>query len=216
MLWFAFVGILFATWFVVMPVYFGRIPGLKQSLVLAAKATPTLLAAIAALIACVRGGGQYALLVTIALFVCAAADVMLGVKFVVGGVLFFSGHMLYLTALGGVQTPTVWSIPVFVIAVALLWLFCRRYFSLFPSKWLYLGVMIYCMALGALLAFSLPAPVLAFSRRTVLAAMGAALFVLSDMGTCHAMLAKPGRTFNYLSLGVYYTAQMLLAFSAFA
>ena len=161
-------------------------------------------------------GDRYALLVFIALCVCAAADVMLGLKFVIGGALFFTGHMLYIAALGGECGLTPAGLGVFAVAFVALLCFLRRYFHLFPSKWLFLGVAVYCAALGALLAFSLPAPFVVLSRRTVLAALGALLFVLSDMGTCHSILMDPSPHFNYLSLGTYYTAQFLLGMSAFA
>ena len=48
------------------------------------------------------------------------------------------------------------------------------------------------------------------------AALGAMLFVLSDMGTCHVILAKPSIQFDFTNIGIYYTAQFLLGMSAFA
>lgn len=217
MLWFIGLLAVAATWFGVMPLYFGRIPGFSKAQTLTVKTVPTASAALFALAAFLQSGGdnRYALLIFIGLCVCAAADYLLGVKFIVGGALFFTGHLFYLTALGGLRAPDGWSALVFALAVAGLWLFCRRYFRLFPSKLLYLGVLVYCCALGALLGFSLPIPFQTLSRRTVLAALGAALFVLSDMGTCHTILCKASRRFDYTSLGIYYTAQFLLGMSAF-
>ncbi len=216
MLWLTGLLLLAVTWLVIMPIYFKPFPKPGGPAQLAAKAAPTLLAALTAAAAYAQQADRYALWVMIALLVCTAADVMLGVKFVIGGALFLTGHMLYIFALSGLMPPSLWSVAVFALAVILLWLFCRRYFSLFPNKLLYLGVLVYCVALGALVAFSLPVPFAALSRRAVLAALGAMLFVVSDMGTCHAMLTPAGRRFNYISLGVYYTAQLLLGFSAFA
>lgn len=218
MLWFLGALALFSTWFLIMPINFGRVAGLSTAMRLTVKTIPTVLAALFGLAALLRSGGtdRYALLIFIALCVCAAADYLLGVKFIVGGVLFFAGHMLYLTALGGFHKPTWHSLPVFLLAVIALWLFCHRYFDQFPSKLMYLGVLVYCMALGALLGFSLPLPFAAPSRRTVLAALGALLFVLSDMGTCHVILGNATRQFDFMSLATYYTGQFLLGMSAFA
>ena len=217
MLWIAGALALIVTWAVIMPLYFTNEGVLSQAAVLTIKIIPTSAAALFALTAFLKSGGadRYALLIFLGLVVCAAADYLLGVKFIVGGALFFTGHMFYLAALGSFRRPTWWSLPVFILAVIGLWFFCHRYFDQFPSKLLFVGVMVYCMALGALLGFSLPLPLLKFSRRAVLAALGAALFVLSDMGTCHVILANPGKRFDFMSLGIYYTAQFLLGMSAF-
>lgn len=195
------------------PLYYGKGARAQR---LAAKAAPAAMAALFGLTAFWQSGDRYALLIFLGLSVCAAADVLLDVKFIVGGALFLTGHLFYLTALGGYHTPGWEFVPVFLMAVILLWLFCRRYLHLFPGKWLFAGVMVYCMALAAVLGFSLPLPFVAFSRRSVLAALGAAAFVVSDMTTCHCILAKPGERFEHNSLTLYYAAQILLGMSAFA
>ena len=81
--------------------------------------------------------------------------------------------------------------------------------SAFPS--LATGV----VALAALLAFSLPLPLLAPSARSTLAALGAVTFVVSDMTLCHNLLLKRPSSCHFVSLGIYYMAQLLLALSAF-
>lgn len=217
MLWLFAALALSLTWFVIMPFRFCLPSSASRTLDLTVKIIPTTMAALFGLAAFLRSGGadRYALLIFVGLCVCVAADYLLGVKFIAGGALFFTGHMFYLAALGGIQKPAWWSLAVFAVSVIALWLFCRRYLHLFPSKLMVLAVMVYCCALGALLSFSLPLPFTVFSRRTVLAALGALLFVLSDMGTCHVILAKPSRQFDYASLGIYYTAQFLLGMSAF-
>ena len=204
------------TWLVFNPLYQKGLPGRLKKKHLGIKAIPTTIAALFAAAAFfLFGGDRYSLLILIGLAVCTAADVMLGIKFIVGGVLFFSGHILYLTALGGYHSPTWWSLLVFALAVPALWLFCRQYAEKIPGKLLFAGVLLYSTALGALLAFSLPLPFLAPSRRSVFAALGALLFVLSDMGTCHCMLTKTSGRFDYISLGIYYSAQIFLGMSAF-
>lgn len=204
------------TWFLLNPLYQKGLPGKLKPNHLGVKAIPTAIAALFAAAAFFFfGGDRYSLLIFLALVVCTAADVMLGVKFIVGGILFFSGHILYLIALGGYHSPTGWSLMVFLLAVPALWLFCRQYAGKIPGKLLFAGVLLYSTALGALLAFSLPLPFLLPSRRSLFAALGAALFVLSDMGTCHCMLTKTSKRFDFFSLGIYYSAQIFLGMSAF-
>ena len=62
---------------------------------------------------------------------------------------------------------------------------------------------------------SLPMPLRALSGRTALAALGAVIFVLSDMGVCHGMLYRIPKKLDFVYLGIYYLAQLLLAISAF-
>ena len=63
--------------------------------------------------------------------------------------------------------------------------------------------------------FSLPLPLLAPSARSTLAALGAVTFVVSDMTLCHNLLLKRPGSCHFVSLGIYYMAQLLLALSAF-
>ena len=85
--------------------------------------------------------------------------------------------------------------------------------DLIPGRTLYVAV--YVVALAALLAFSLPLPLLAPSARSTLAALGAVTFVVSDMTLCHNLLLKRPSSCHFVSLGIYYMAQRLLALSAF-
>ena len=48
----------------------------------------------------------------------------------------------------------------------------------------------------------------------MLAAAGAALFVASDMTLCYNPVQKKPTLWHYLSLGIYYSAQLLLGLSA--
>ena len=58
----------------------------------------------------------------------------------------------------------------------------------------------------ALAAFETPAG--------IYAASGAALFVVSDMTLCYNTVQKKPTLWHYISLGIYYTAQLLLGLSA--
>lgn len=157
----------------------------------------------------------YGLMIFIGLCVCTLADVALDVRFEVGGALFFTGHAVYVAALSQYRVLSWWCLTVFVIALAGLWCFALRYRRHFPKPHLLAGVMIYVVALAALLAFSLPLPLLAPSARSTLAALGAVTFVVSDMTLCHNLLLKRPSSCHFVSLGIYYMAQLLLALSAF-
>jgi len=204
-----------ATIFVIMPVHYHRFGRISRFWVQVTKVLPTLICAAFAGAALLCGGGRYALLVFIGLCICAAADVMLGVRFVVGGALFLTGHLFYMAAFCTQQTPGWYCLPVFGVMLALLWLFLSRFRSRIQPPILYRGVQLYGAALAALLAFSLPLPFVAFSARTLLAALGAVIFVLSDLGVCHGMLCKISRKRDFCYLGIYYLAQLLLGLSAF-
>ena len=160
-------------------------------------------------------GGRYAALIFVGLCICTAADHMLGVHFVTGGFLFLTGHLFYMAAFCTHQKPSWWSLPVFVIALALLWLFVWQFRLKIPNTLMFSGVLLYATALAVLLAFALPMPVRAFSSRTLLAALGAFIFVLSDLGVCHGMMYRIPKKLSFLYLGIYYLAQLMLGLSAF-
>ena len=200
---------------VIMPAHYHRFGRIPRFWVQATKVIPTLTCAAFAGAAVLGGGDRYALLVFIGLCVCAVADVMLGVHFVTGGALFLAGHLFYMAAFCTQQPPTLWSLPVFGVKLALLWLFLWQFKAKIHHPLLFRGVQLYSTALAVVLALSLPMPFLAFSQRTVLAALGAVVFVLSDMGVCHGMLCKVTRRRDACYLGIYYLAQLLLGLSAF-
>ena len=204
-----------ATVFVIMPAHYRRFGHISRFWVQVTKVVPTLICAAFAGAALLCGGDRYALLIFIGLCIGAAADVMLGVKFVVGGALFLAGHLLYIQAFCVQQTPGWYCLPVFGVMLALLWLFLGHFRARIKPPVLYRGVPLYAAVLAVLLAFSLPMPFAAFSPRTLLAALGAFIFVLSDMGVCHGMVCKVSRQRNFCYLGIYYLAQLLLALSAF-
>lgn len=205
------------TWLALMPARFRAMAKGYRKTSLALKALPTALAAAFAAAGCFAADGDdlYGLMIFIGLCICTLADIALDVRFEVGGALFFTGHAVYVAALSQYRVLSWWCLTVFVIALAGLWCFALRYRRCFPRAHLLAGALVYVVALAALLAFSLPLPLLAPSARSTLAALGAVTFVASDMTLCHNLLLKRPVPYHFVSLGIYYMAQLLLALSAF-
>ena len=168
------------TWLVLMPARFRAMAKGYRKASLALKALPTALAAAFAAAGYFSAEVRdlYGLMIFIGLCVCTLADVALDVRFEVGGALFFTGHAVYVAALSQYRVLSWWCLTVFVVALAGLWCFALRYRRHFPKPHLLAGVMIYVVALAALLAFSLPLPLLAPSARSTLAALGSVTFVV--------------------------------------
>ena len=201
---------------VIMPIRYRYLYEKHRCAELTLKVIPTLIcAAFAAWGFFGSSGDRYALLVLIALVICAAGDVVLGIRFAAGGALFLTGHLFYISAFLTQQTLSLWNGLMFVVALIGLWLFCQRYRPLIKSRLISYGILLYSAALAVVLCLSLPLPFITLSERTVLAAVGAVLFVISDMGVCHSILANTSKRYSFFMLGVYYLAQLCLGMSAF-
>lgn len=204
-------------WFLWMPLNFRYKYKKPQCLSLVFKIIPTLTAVAFAGYACfaTEQDGIYAALIFAGLCVCTVADWMLEVRFEIGGGLFFIGHVCYVLAMLLSRPASPWSAAVFAAAELGLMYFLSKYRQEIKPKRMVLGLGVYSLALASLLAFSLPRPFISLSRSAVLAAAGAALFVLSDLTLCHNTVRKKPDSWHFMSLGAYYMGQFLLALSAF-
>jgi len=168
---------------------------------------------------CLNGGfpnaAPHARWMLAGLILCLAGDIVLGIHFIAGGGLFLAGHVCYVVSLLGRQTLApvhgILFLAVFGLLVVFLSLFRKR----MPDARLYPAVCLYAAALAALTAAALPLPFAVGSPQAWLAALGAILFVVSDMTLCDNMLNNRPLRNEYISLGIYYTAQFLLGLSAF-
>ena len=212
-------GCLVAIWCLLMPLKFRFARQGRRKLSILFKTLSTLLCAgLAACAAFSSGADDTSRLLLIGLLVCAAADAMLEIRFEVGGALFFFGHVIYVLAFLRLRAITLWSLPIFVLLVAgLLWFLLRRR-SLIDAvdKRLFYGLLLYALAISAMVSVAVPTPFLAFSPRMLSAAVGAVLFLASDITLCqNSLLHRPERS-EFISLGLYYTGQLLIAFTAVA
>lgn len=204
------------TWALWMPLHFRLRDRTPKTPGLVAKVIPTLSAAAFAGWACFARGetSAYPELIFAGLCVCALADWMLGVRFEVGGALFFFGHVLYVLAFSRYRVLSWWNLTLFAAAECGMLFFLSHYRGTAPNKIVGRGLLIYSLALSALLGFGLPLPFLQPGARSWLAAVGAALFVLSDLTLCHNTVRQKPDRWHFVSLGIYYMAQFALGFSA--
>ncbi|MDD3335475.1 MAG: lysoplasmalogenase [Eubacteriales bacterium] len=205
------------TWALCMPLHFHFHQQKRKGWSLLFKALPTVFAATfaGAAVFAFPLCDAYARLIFISLCVCVAADVLLDIRFEIGGALFFCGHVLYLLAFSLYRPLSWWCLTAFVLAAGMMQYFISHYQKEVPSKLILAGLRIYAVALAAMLAFGIPLPFLAFSTRAVLASLGAILFVTSDLTLCHNTLRHKPTSWHYVSLGIYYTGQLLLGLSAY-
>ncbi len=209
---------LILTWAVIMPVRFSRMEGDNDTpFTLLLKGLPTAAAAAFACAAALTpGAAPCARWMALGLLVCLLADVLLGVQFAVGGGLFLCGHICYIAGLMSLQSLSSLHLIIFAAAMVLLQSFLFFFHSRIPDRLLAWGAHLYATALAALLAAALPLAFTGSGRGSVLAAVGAVLFVLSDATLCDNIINRRPRPNQYVSLGIYYTAQLFLGMSALA
>ncbi len=188
----------------------------NKPLSLVFKGIPTAIALGFALYRCVCVGfaEPFALWMLIGLTLCLLGDIFLEIRFTLGGALFFLGHVSYVLGMRSHNGFTAFTAVVAVCAAAVLLPYLYHFRSKIPAK-LMLPLTGYALALSLLLGSALPQPFLALSRPAVLMAVGAALFVASDMTLCRNMLLRKSRRAQYVSLLMYYMGQLLLALSVF-
>lgn len=203
------------TWLLIMPVRFRRMKGGEDTpFTFVLKALPTAMAAAFACYAALsHNPGPYASWMALGLVVCLVADVVLGIQFAVGGGLFLCGHICYVLGLTSLVPITLWHGILFAVAMVILQGFLIAYRKRMTNKLIAYGVCVYAVALSALLASALPLPFLVQGFQPVMAAIGALLFVLSDATLCDNMINNRPLPNQYISLGIYYTAQFLLGLS---
>ena len=199
---------------VLMPAYLMLRDGPHNALALACKGGCTLAAAALGAAGAFLGGagapGGWWL--AAGLVLCAAADVVLSIRFVGGMGIFLLGHLCYIAAFLRAAPLTLWSIPLFFLMASAVFLLFRRQIPAMKDR--LVPFCVYAAVLLAMLALALPLP-FSLGWPGGLAAAGAALFVLSDLLLARNLLAGATRFSDVFSLACYYTGQLLLASSVF-
>ncbi len=141
-----------------------------------------------------------------ALLLCAIADVMLERKFYVGMGFFMGGHLCYIAWF--LQRQQLGRLQVIVFAVLLVAAVCLilKLCSLLKEKLVpysaYAAVLITMCACGV--------GCTAGGTAGILTAIGAVLFVVSDMMVCWGTLKSTSVPFDWTTMVLYYIAQLCL------
>lgn len=170
---------------------------------LAFKGLTTMLAAALALYAYRETGQTYALVMAGGILLCAAADVMLELKFLAGTALFALGHLAYIVSFWVRSKPGTASILLFGALAALgtivaLWARRKVKFSVLPFY-------LYILVISLMVASALAQPPLAF--------LGAVLFFLSDAIIGRRLVLPDRNPWDRACILLYYLAQFVLAYS---
>ena len=168
------------------------------------------------------GGSPAAKLITVGLLLGCIADVLLNLRmvfpkkgqliFLVGIVVFLSGHILYLIAILKGAAPLWICVIIGVILTALLmkWIFARitakKAFKIFGIVYIGAIMLLNCLAIGNLIVSP--------SAFTAVFAAGAVLFLLSDIVLILNTFGKETRQgLRVMNISLYYLGQLLIALS---
>lgn len=168
------------------------------------------------------GGSPAAKLITAGLLLGCIADVLLNLRmvfpkkgqliFLVGIVVFLSGHILYLIAILKGAAPWWICVIIGVILTALLmkWIFARitakKAFKIFGIVYIGAIMLLNCLAIGNLIVSP--------SAFTAVFATGTVLFLLSDIVLILNTFGKETRqSLRVMNISLYYLGQLLIALS---
>ena len=168
------------------------------------------------------GGSPAAKLITAGLLLGCIADVLLNLRmvfpkkgqliFLVGIIVFLSGHILYLIAILKGAAPWWICVIIGVILTALLmkWIFARitakKAFKIFGIVYIGAIMLLNCVAIGNLIVSP--------SAFTAVFAAGAVLFLLSDIVLILNTFGKETRqSLRVMNISLYYLGQLLIALS---
>lgn len=201
-----------------MPVYlrmsYGKeLTGSKKVLALTFKALATFMAVLVALFAYTRRGDTFSLHMLAGIVICMAADVFIGINFLLGVFSFFAGHLLYGYAAIDEYGVVWWKFLIaFAIGAAALVLYLGKHLEKAGSK--LPPLLVYGCVLISM--FSLFAPqVLTGKPADIALACGAAFFLVSDITLAKNMFVNSTRLSDTVSLSCYYLGQYLLALGVF-
>ena len=168
------------------------------------------------------GGSPMAKLITAGLLLGCIADVLLNLRmvfpkkgqliFLVGIVVFLSGHILYLIAIlkGAAHWWICVIIGVVLTALLMKWIFTRitakKAFKIFGIVYIGAIMLLNCIAIGNLIVSP--------SAFTAVFAAGAVLFLLSDIVLILNTFGKETRQgLRVMNISLYYVGQLLIALS---
>ncbi len=175
----------------------------KDEVRLAFKGGTTALAGLYALYTYFVHGQDYMLVLSLGIFLCAAADVLLEIKFIWGTACFALGHLFFIASFLLRALP---ALPSLILFLALLTL-SSLVTLLVPGKdkKARLPYYAYSLIISLMVALALAQPPLVF--------LGAVLFMLSDAIIARRLLFPEKNPWDRACILLYYLAQFVLAIS---
>jgi uncharacterized membrane protein YhhN len=161
-------------------------------------------------------------LITTGLLLGCIADVLLNLRlvfpkkgqliFLVGIVVFLSGHILYLIAVlqGAAHWPICVAAGILLTALLMIWIFrqitAKPAFKIFGIVYIGAIVLLNCVAIGNLVTSP--------SAFTAIFAAGSLLFLLSDIVLIlNTFGPETKKSLRFTNIGLYYIGQLLIACS---
>lgn len=173
---------------------------------IAVKCAATSMAALVALLGCLKNGSTAHWLLLAGLVACTVADGVLCVRLIEGGALFVLGHVLYMISFCLMNGPDWRSAVIFLVLMGAATAgMARLRARVGRNRWLFLA---YAAVLSLMVS-------LAAVQRPLFFA-GALLFAVSD-GLLGLLMVSNERNvcLDYVSLGIYYLGQFLLALAVY-
>lgn len=167
------------------------------------KGMATFCASLLAFYGAARSGQTADYLLAFGLLICAAADVVLDIRFVAGMGVFAVGHALFCSAYIILNPPTTINFILIIFFAVLITMGALKFKKRLGQR--AVSFVLYAYVLFAMLS-------LGVTQRPVLA-LGAVFFVVSDMTLAKNILLGASRRQDYFSLGCYYLGQYLIGLS---
>lgn len=165
------------------------------------KGGTTALAGLFALYTYLVYGQTYMLLMALGIFLCAAADVLLEIKFIWGTACFAAGHLLYIASFLTRSKPGLPSLVLLIVLALFATFITRRYghqagMDIRPYY-------AYALIISLMVASALAQPIPVF--------IGALLFMVSDAIIARRLLNPDKDPWDRACILLYYLAQFTLA-----
>lgn len=187
----------------------------RKSASLAVKGASTLIPCLMAFFAAYHHSDTVQWLVFIALLLCFFADVLIGIRFEVGMLIFALAHFAFM-AVYLLMAPITWvafAVYLFLIAAAII-LF-KAWWHRFENK-MRIPFAGYALVLLFMTSLAIDRAIVIHDARSILNALGAVTFAISDGLLLRNLVGKITRKSDTVSLYVYYIALFLIAFAWFA
>jgi uncharacterized membrane protein YhhN len=186
----------------------------NQAKALTAKAACTAIAVLVCLYGLTKAGGTDAKWILFAgLCLCMVADVIIGIHFVAGMLVFLCAHLCFIAYFITLAPLSGYSAVVFLIAFTAVligfWRFVPQQGIKSIPFMIYAAVLLVMFSIAALLPYSIG------GIGAVLLAAGASLFTVSDLILAWNTLGSYHKIRDRLVLYLYYPAVYLLAVSVF-